>query len=142
MQTNPNLPKGNLFQQLLLTVEAIGVEKTDQLLKQAQYQEIKFDNSEVEVVVTTIATKFDIPVHEIIYGNGRKNDRKIAIGFCCHYLHEVFRLDMLEVKEHLKKDVTLCWKYAKLIPKLSPRHPSDKVYLEYKVEFDQSLVKK
>jgi hypothetical protein len=141
MQNNPNLPTGNLFQQLLLTVEAIGVEETDRILKEAQYQEISFDHSDVAQVVVTIAQKFTIPVHEIIYGNGRKNDRKIAIGFCCHYLHEVYKMDMMEVKDHLKKDVTLCWKYAKLIPKLSPRHPSDRIYLEYKTEFDQKLKK-
>lgn len=132
----------DLFNQLLRTVEAIGIDQTDAVLKQAEYQEVKLANKHVEFVVATVANGFGIPIHEIVVGNGRKNDRKYAIGFAAYYLHFIYNYTMDEVKDFLKKDVTLCHKYLKLVQKLSDRHISDKNYLELKKQFDTVFVKK
>jgi len=141
-QNYPALHGANLLSQLFQTVEAVGIDKTVEVLKSAQYQEIKFADPDVEFVVTQVAIHFDIPSHEIVYGNGRKNDRKLAIGFCAHYLQTVYARNMDEVKDHIKKDLSLCWKYAKLITKLSPRHHTDRKYLEIKDKLDVIFVKK
>jgi hypothetical protein len=133
----------DLFNQLLRTTEAIGVEKTFTVLKEAEFQEIKFDNEHAEFVITEVAKAFGVPIHEIIYGNGRKNERKYAIGFSAYYLHHEYGYHMdNQVKDFLKKDITLCHKYCKLINKLNPRHIHDQRYIEIKDKLDPIFKKK
>lgn len=133
----------DVFNQLLRTVEAIGNERTFEILKEAEFQEIKFDNDDAEFVTTKVATAFGIPLHEIIYGFGRKNERKYAIGFCAYYLHYNFGYNMeKDIQYLLKKDLTLCHKYCKLITKLNPRHVHDKKYMDIKDQLDPLMKKK
>lgn len=133
----------DVFNQLLRTVEAIGNERTYEILKEAEFQEIKFDNQDAEFVTTKVAAAFGIPLHEIIYGYGRKNERKYAIGFCAYYLHYNYGYNMeKDIQHFLKKDLTLCHKYCKLISKLNPRHVHDMKYMEIKDQLDQTFKKK
>lgn len=130
----------DLFNQLLRTVEAIGNKKTFDILKEAELQEITFDNCDVMLVVTKVAAAFGIPVHEIIYGSGRKNERKYAIGFFAYYLHYHYNYNMQrDIQYFLKKDLTLCHKYLKLISKLNSSHVQDRKYLEIKDQLDEIL---
>ena len=77
--------QSSLIDVLFSTVEKIGVDSTKKLLLSAQEEPIKFEDKTVEKVVTTVAEQFRLPLHEIIYGVGRSNNRKYAIGFCVFY---------------------------------------------------------
>lgn len=124
-------------------VDAIGYEKTLDVLNQAQFQEIKFDNKIVEKVVTLVAKKTGVTVYEILFGSGRKNERKYAIGFCAYYLHssEFFNIEMVEVGALLMRIENSCYKYAKMVTRLKPGYVSDKKFLEIKKELDVELAK-
>ncbi len=138
------LLSSSLMDETFRCVEAIGYDKTVDALKKAQHQEIKFEDKRVEKVVEAVAKKMGVAVHEILYGNGRKNERKYAIGFCSHYLHspEFFNIDMPLVAQFLNREnPTVCYLYAKHITKLNPNHVSDKHFYEMKKEFDVLFAK-
>jgi hypothetical protein len=134
-------PQSSLIDQLFKTVETIGYENTDRLLKSAQFEEIKFLDPIIENVVVNVAKEFNIPAYEIVYGNGRANDRKIAIGFCAHYLKTVFKYERDVIADHIKTHTSLVSRYAGLIQKLNRFHQSDKKYLAIKETLDKTFTK-
>lgn len=130
-------PQTDLINQLFRTVEVLGLEKTHTVLVEAMTEKVVFTDKKVEYVVTTICGHFNVPVAEVIYGNGRKNDRKYVIAFCSYYLFEIYKYDIEAVSANLKKDVTLCHKYKKMIRTLNDHHVSDRKYLNFKKELDK-----
>ena len=122
-------------------VSKIGEAKTLELLQGAQFN-VDISDERVLKVLDSVSEITNIPIHEILFGSGRKNERKYAIGFCAHYLHspEYYNMDMEQVKDFLcKNDVVICYKYAKLIGKISPTHISDKQMHEWKKQLDTKL---
>lgn len=138
MQQAPSV----LIDQLFKTVEAIGIENTRSMLKNAQFEKVEFYDSTVETVVRTVCEHFDIPIQEIIFGNGRLNDRKHAIGFSVLYLKDTYEYDMNSIAEFLKKDIGLCHKYRKLVFQLNDKFKSDAKYKSIKHALDQIFCKK
>lgn len=130
-----------LVEVLARTIEKIGVDKTIGILEKAQQEPVKFADKIVEKVVTSISDRLNISVEEIIYGVGRKNNRKIAIGFCTFYLMEVYNYDLKQIAEILNKDQTICFKYKKLITGLNPKHAADQEYIIEKNYFNSLFPK-
>jgi hypothetical protein len=113
-----------------------GEEGTCEYLKKGLTPEIKFDDPIVENIIRTVCGKFCISVDELIYGTGRKNDRKMAIGFCTYYLHESQKLVIVEIASLLKKEESICRKAMRNMSNLNPKHVTDQHYLHYKKELD------
>lgn len=126
----------SLVDKLFHVVDLRGYKKAHEILDSAMVQEITFDNPVVENIIKTVCAKFNISVHELIYGKGRKNARKIAIGFCANYISACCSLNLFEVGEYLKKDESICRKALRIISRLNEKHMSDKLYLQYRNEFD------
>ena len=122
-------------------IDTIGAEPVATALKAAMSGDVCFDNPLVELVVTTVARKTEIPVCEIINGSGRRNDRRFAIGFCAFYLKDIYHFTPEQIETYLKKDISICSKYAKAVRTLSPKLITDKKYIEYKEYLDKVLVK-
>jgi uncharacterized membrane protein YkgB len=78
-----------------------------------------------------------------MYGLGRKNERRIAIGLCAYYLHyaEWFNVEIEKVTEFLNKSVVLCYKYSRQVCKLNPAHSSDQKYIKIKEDCDREVKK-
>lgn len=128
----------DLSNQLLRTAAKLGYDKTFEILQAAEYAGVPFTNKNVEFVITTIGEQMNLPNHEIIFGIGRKNDRKYAIGFAAHYLENKYKYSKEDVAKFLNKDVSTCVKYANLIKKLAVkrRYDSNMDFLEKKASLD------
>ncbi len=113
----------SLVDTAVATALKIGVDKTIEVLKAAQYQHIQIEDSRANFIVDIVSRYMPIPAHEIMFGNGRNNDRKYAIGLCAHYLHseKYYNIPMEEVAVMLQKKSNACYIYAKEIDKLNPR---------------------
>ncbi len=134
-----NHPSINLFDHLLKAIDSVGLKRTEEILKSVCEDQIIFDNKDVEIVVTAVASKFDIPVSEIVNGFGRKNERRMAIGFCSHYLNVVFKMQYIDIAVYLKKHLSVIQKYELSVRKLNPKHISDQRYCRIKEMLDQSF---
>lgn len=132
-----------LIDELFKCVEAIGCEETFILLQKGQHPNTDFSNEKIKTVVEAVAKKLNISVNEIMYGNGRKNERKMAIGFCCYYLNNknFLGMDMNYVAEQLNKNYVVCYDSAKKIKDLNSAHVSDKRFVEIKEELDKLIAK-
>ena len=130
-----------LMDQLFKTVENIGVQKTITILRKAQYEKIKFDDVQAAKVVKHVAEHFKIPIYEIVFGNGRLNERKHAIGFAAYYLRYSYDYTMDEVAKSLKTELTLCHKYCRIIASLNENYKSDEKYISIRNKLDEFFPK-
>lgn len=132
-----------LLDELFKCIDKIGYSKTLDSLQKAQFEKIKFSDKRAEFVVKLVAEKTKVPPFEIMYGLGRKNDRRVAIGLCAYYLHypEWFNIDIELVTQFLNKSPVLCYKYSRQVCKLNPAHSSDKKYIQIKDDCDKEIRK-
>jgi hypothetical protein len=135
----------NLIDAVLVSVQKVGIAKTIYnlsmgLKKESLSKAVKAIN-DTNIVIHAVADKFDITADEILFGKGRKNERLHAIGFCAYYLHYIYKYEMDDVTVLLNKDISVCYKYSKIVIGLNPGHKSDQIYLGVKVELDNQLKK-
>lgn len=130
-----------LWEKFLRLIELRGIEGSLKYINQGLIPDIEFDNPVVENVIRTICGKFTLSIEELIYGNGRKNDRKLAIGFCTYYLINCCKLSLGDIMDILKKEESICRKSMKNVERLNAKHSSDKPYLHYKNELDVIFLK-
>lgn len=132
-----------LLDELFKTVEVFGVDRTTDILKTTRERNYEFSNDDVSFVVTMVATEFQLDINEIIYGNGRKNDRIYAIGFCIHYLKNHFKYPIESIKDQLNKgNFQNCYYYLRFINDLNPKIHTHKKYLGMKSVFDAEVQKR
>lgn len=130
-----------LIDELFKCVEAIGYEETYILLQKGQHPDTEFSEPKVKFIVESVSKKMGVSVNEIMYGNGRKNERKMAIGFCCYYLRELAGMDMAVIAGMLNKNYVVCYDSAKKVKGLNKDHSSDKNFVEIKEELDKIISK-
>lgn len=128
--------------ELLRTCSKIGVEKTIAVLRGAQKSKIEWANSETEFTVTKVSEITCIPTSEIMNGKGRSNDRKFAIGLCCHFLKHVFGFEMIDIQVLMQKHFTNCHKYYKQVNNLSKKIMNEAKFIEYKETLSELITKK
>ena len=132
-----NVSKGMmLLSEVIESIDAVGISKTRDHLQKLYKDKIKFDNPTAEKVITKVSEVTGVPVHEIINGTGRANERKMAIGFCSYYFLYSYKFDMRDIVVFLRRERTGCYKYAYEIIALKPGHEAHKKYCEWKKSLD------
>ncbi len=131
-----------LLDEVLRCVGNIGYEATLEGVRKLQSQTITFSDERVNKVVMLVCEEINISTHEIVYGSGRKNERKFAIGLCAYLLHseEFFDIPMNDVADFLGKEAQLLYKHSKIVQRLRPNNTVDKKYLEIKTSVEQRLI--
>lgn len=133
--------KTSLIDKVFLAVEKVGMCKVDEALSALIAPSVSFDDERVQEILTVISEKMDIPIHEIIYGVGRKNERKMAIGFGSHYLESILKIPPDEITKYLNKHISICYRYSKKVRQLNPSHLADQKFCEIKQELDNCFKK-
>lgn len=129
-----------LIEVFLLSIDKIGIQKTNKALKGEIKKNQSLNNSDATFIVSAVAAIMKITEEEIYGGTGRKNERVYAIGFCAYYLHYVYEYDMEEVQYMLRqKNEWVIYKYSLLIKELNPEHSSDKPFIQIKTLLDQRV---
>lgn len=134
-------PPRRLVECVLLSIDEIGIARTILNIEAGRKKLVLIGNVHSTVVLQNVSKEFNIEVDEILKGTGRRNDRLYAIGFCAYYLHHIFGYEMEDVVIMLDKDISVCYKYSKVVKNLSPRHSSTKKYLTIKNQLDPILTK-
>ncbi len=136
------MPEIDLLNQAVRTAAKIGIEKTYHLLQEAEYSGIVIDNKQVEFVLMNVSQIMSINIHEILHGNGRKNERKMAIGFSAYYLQDKFKFEQADVARHLNKSSNTVHRYTKLVRNLSTKrhYEANRQFLEFKTKLDDIFI--
>ena len=119
-----------LLDEVLLTVEAIGVEHTIKTLQEAKSNHLVIGDMDVEFILNSVTEVTAVSKERILYGYDRTDERKMAMALCVYFIKESFSYSFSEIKKIFKKDSAALSRYFNIAQKC-PKNP--------KSDFDKKL---
>lgn len=114
----------DLIQELLKSVEALGIDATTNALKMARTNSLTLQDKRVEFVLNMVSQNYIFPIEEIINSHSKSNRRVLALKFSIYYLYEVFDISFGDLKLIFKRDKSLLSRSAKEIREMIKTNPS------------------
>ncbi len=119
-----------IFDELLTTVESIGVERTIKTLQEAKSNSLILKDLNVEFILNTVSQITSVGKDRILNGKERTDERKIAIGLCVYFMKNEFGYSYSDLNKIFKKDDSQLFRYSEMV-KNKPLKP--------KTDFDKTL---
>jgi hypothetical protein len=126
-----NLPiSHSLVDELLSTIEAIGVENTIKTLKKAKSSSLILKDMNIDFILDAVSDVTGVTRDRILHGNDRSDERKIAIALAVYFIKDEFLYSYADIKKIFNKDQAQLYRYYALVDKI-PDKP--------KTEFDKTI---
>ena len=119
-----------IFDELLTTVEVIGIESTIKALQEAKSKSLILQDLDIDFILNSVSSITSVSKDIILTGNERSDDRKIAIAVCVFLIKNEFSYSYHELSRLFNKTVSTLSRYNTLVDRL-PHKP--------KTEFDKRL---
>jgi hypothetical protein len=116
----------DLIQELLKSVEVLGVDATTDALKVARTNSLSLQDKRVDFVLKMVSQHYIVPIEEIIYSHKKSTKRMFALKFSVYYLYDVFDFSFTDLKKLFKRDKSLLSRFTKEIKDLLIDNPSIK----------------
>jgi hypothetical protein len=132
MKNNVSI-SSQVFDELLTTIEVIGLDKTIQTLKDVKANSLILNDMNIDFIITSVSSITNVQKDRILNGADRNDDRKIAISLCVYFIKTEFSYTYSEIKNIFNKGESALSRYNTLIEK-SPKNPKtqlDKKISEY-----------
>lgn len=126
----------NLLEQLLKTVEGLGIDETTKLLVSGTEDSLNLSDNRVDFVLKIVSVEFKIPIPEMINSYSKSTKRKFAIMFGVYYLHGNFGISFGDLSKLYQRDKGLLCRYFHEIKNLKNNDPSAKGLIKYRDKFD------
>lgn len=122
-----------IFDELLSTVEVLGVDRTIKTLKEAKTNSLILDDFNIDFIVNNVSSVTGTARDRILYGNDRNDERKIALSLCVYFIKTEFHYSFSQLKSVFNKDESGLYRYFMLVESLpnSPKTDFDKKLNEY-----------
>ena len=133
----------HIFDELIVTVESIGVDKTIKSLQQARTNIFVSDNS-VDTIINLVVDITGIKKERILTGKDKSEERKMATALCIYYLKQELQYSYAELKKIFQKDESAIYRYHQIvlsIPK-NPKTEFDKKLNDYIKKIEQLIIRK
>ena len=121
------MPKSNsttLVEELLKTIERVGIRKTIERLKETTHQ---LNSVQVlqEFIINKGCYNFAISKHLLLNGRKNLNNRTNALGVCCLLISRYCKIPQTEIAKIVRKDNSNVNKYIKKFGNLDPNFKED-----------------
>jgi hypothetical protein len=120
----------SLVDELLTTIEAIGVENTIKTLQKAKSNSLILKDMNIDFILDAVADVTGVTRDRILHGNDRSDERKIAIALAVYFIKDEFLYSYADIKKIFNKDQAQLYRYYGLVDKI-PDKP--------KTEFDKTI---
>jgi chromosomal replication initiation ATPase DnaA len=114
-----------ILDELITTVESIGVEKTVQSLKEARTKSLILSDINVENIIKIVEDATGVKKERILHGNDRTDERKISISLCIYYIKKEYGYSYAELKKIFNKDEAALYRYFQIVDLLPTKPKSD-----------------
>lgn len=119
-----------LFEELLSTIEAIGVDSTIKTLKNAKSSSLIMTDLNIDFIINCVCETTSLSKDRIINGKDKSDERKMALALCVHFLKNELNYSYKDISTILKKDASALSKYNSFVKNLPTKT---------KTEFDKKL---
>lgn len=115
----------NIFDELIVTVERIGVEKTIKTLQEARSNILILSDINVENIINSVTDITGVQRERILHGTDRSDERKMALSLCVFYIKTEFGYSYSDLKKIFNKDEAALYRYHQAIEKLPVKPKTD-----------------
>lgn len=119
-----------LLDELITTVEVIGIERTVKTLQDAKSNSLLLNDLNIDFILTSVSDITSVPKDRILHGNDRNDERKIAVAICVYFIKNEFLYSFSDIKKILNKHESALSRYNTLVESV-PSKP--------KTDFDKKL---
>lgn len=121
-----------VFDELLTTLEVIGVDNTIKTLKEAKTKSI-LQNYDIDFVLNSVSSITKVESERILYGTDRTDERKMALALCIYYIKNECDYTYIDLKRIFNKDESALWRYYSMVEHIpeKPKTEFDKILSSY-----------
>jgi len=119
-----------IFDELLTTVEIIGLDKTIRTLQDAKANSLISKNIDIDNIINIVCEITNYRKDKLLIGNERSDDKKIAMALVVYFLKEILLYSYADIKKILNKDESALYRYYRMVHE-RPKKP--------KTDFDKNL---
>lgn len=119
-----------VFDELLTTLEVIGVENTIKTLKEAKTKSLILGDIDVDFIIKCVYEVTGVLPDRILFGIDRSDERKMALALLVYNVKNQCEYTYPQMKKIFNKDESALWRYYSIIDSL-PSIP--------KTDFDKKL---
>lgn len=128
----------SIFDELLVTVESIGVEKTIKHLQEARVVQLISEDVTIELILKIVSEVTGVTRECILHGKERSDERKMAIALCVYHTKNEFKYSYADIKKIFDKNEAGLYRYFKTVASLpvKPKTEFDKKLSEYSKQIE------
>lgn len=115
----------NIFDELIVTVERIGVEKTIKTLQEARSNILILSDVNVENIINAVTELTGVQKERILHGTDRSDERKMALSLCVYFIKSEFGYSYSDLKKIFNKDEAALYRYHQAVEKLPVKPKTD-----------------
>jgi len=93
-----------VFDELLTTIEVIGVDSTIKTLKDAKCKKLILGDLNIDFIISSVVEITGVNRDVILFGTERTDDRKIALALCIYHIKNQFSYSLSELNKIFKKE--------------------------------------
>lgn len=120
----------DIFIELVKTVEAIGVDGTANVLKNARFERLNLADKNVEFIISLTTSTFKMSFEEIVGSRTKVGNRVHAMKMMCFYLNDL-GYSIVKIAALIKRDKGLVSRYCKEVS--VSKSKSDKPHFYHKI---------
>jgi hypothetical protein len=119
-----------IFDELLTTVEIIGLDKTIKTLQDAKAQSLISKDLSIDFIINIVCDVLNFRKDRLMVGNERTDEKKIAMSLAVYFLKDTLLFSYADMKKIFNKDESALYRYYQMVEQ-RPKKP--------KTEFDKNL---
>lgn len=112
----------SILDELLITVESIGIGSTIKSLKEARVKTLIIGDLNIDNILKYVSEVTNVSIERILHGNDRSDERKMALALAVHFVKEELRYSYSDIRKIFNKDEAALYRYKKLIDSI-PNKP-------------------
>jgi hypothetical protein len=128
----------NIFDELFVTIESIGVDSTIKVLQEARTKVLILGDNNVDNIINAVVEITGVQKSRILHGTDRSDDRKMALALCVYYIKNKFEYSYNDMNKIFSKDRAGLYRYYSLIENITakPKNEFDKTLSEYRKQLE------
>jgi hypothetical protein len=133
----------SIFDELIVTVVRIGVDKTIKTLQDARSNILILSDINIDNIINAVTEITGVQKERILHGTDRSDERKMAISLCIFFIKNEFGYSYSDLKKIFNKDEAALYRYHQTIDNLpeKPKTEFDKKLTEYSKKLELSIIR-
>lgn len=128
----------NIFDELIVTIESIGIDGTIKSLQEARTRVLILGDMNVDNIINAVAEITGVQKSRILHGTDRSDDRKMALALSVYFIKNQFEYSYKDLNKIFSKDRAGLYRYYSMIENLpaKPKTQFDKTLSEYQKQLE------